>query len=124
MLTGEGESTVFGAFAPELMGTIGLYRDGRKKTAHKAQLWGMFVAPEDRGEGVGRKLLAAAIAHVRTLQGVTQAQISVSATAPEAKRLYESCGFQVWGAEPRALCLDGRFITQYHLSLSLQPETP
>ena len=29
MLEGEGESTVFGAFAPKLIGTLGIYRDER-----------------------------------------------------------------------------------------------
>lgn len=123
MLQGDSESTVFGAFGPELIGTVGLYRDDHKKTAHKAHLWGMFVAPEQRGRGVGRQLLHAAIAHARTLQGATQAQLSVSAAAPEAKRLYESCGFRVWGEEPQALCVDGQLVAEYHLTLFLEPKT-
>jgi RimJ/RimL family protein N-acetyltransferase len=124
MLEGEGESMILGAFAPELIGTLGLYRDNHQKTAHKAHMWGMFVAPAYRGQGVGRKLLLAAIAHARTLQGITQVQPSVSAEAPGAKRLYETCGFVVWGAEPRALSLDGRFISEYHMSMVFEPDAP
>jgi GNAT superfamily N-acetyltransferase len=122
MLESGGKPTVFGAFAPELIGTIGIYRGERRKTAHKAHLRGMFVAPEYRGRGVGRRLLTAASAHARTLPEITQAQISVSATVSEAKRLHESCGFRVWGEEPQALQVNGQFITQCHLTQPLEPQ--
>jgi hypothetical protein len=34
-------SAVFGAFHPELVGMLGLYRDRHVKAAHKVHLWGM-----------------------------------------------------------------------------------
>ena len=39
--------------------------------------------------------------------------------APEAQALYESCGFRVWGREPRSLCHEGTYVTVLHLALDL-----
>ena len=60
-LATSSESMVLGAFAPELVGTVGLYREFKRKTAHKAHIWGMYVMPSRRGQGIGRRLFAALI---------------------------------------------------------------
>ncbi len=79
----------------------------------------MYVAPAHRGEGAGRALLEAAIAHARTLDGVRQIQLSVSEATPAARRLYERCGFTTWGTEVAALCHEGRAYTEHHMALHL-----
>ena len=54
---------VLGAFAPDLIGIIAITRDGRTKRQHKADLHGMYVVPEHRGQGLGRTLLAQVPGH-------------------------------------------------------------
>ena len=98
---------------------VGLHRDHHHKAAHKVHLWGMYVAPEQRRQGVAAALLAAAIAHARTLPGVAWAHLSVSDTAPAARRLYDRAGFHCWGSEPDALRHDGRSGVEHHLALRL-----
>src|SRR5258707_8792074 len=56
------DSFVLGAFAPGLVGTTGCYRRQGIKSRHKATIWGVYVAPEQRGRGLARDLLLAAIA--------------------------------------------------------------
>jgi ribosomal protein S18 acetylase RimI-like enzyme len=112
-------SVVFGAFAGSLVGMLGLYRDTHVKTAHKTKLWGMFVAPEWRRNGLAERLLEAAIAHARTFEGVTCVQLGVSESAAAARRLYEKLGFKTWGVEPEAIRLHGRTESEYHMRLSL-----
>ena len=111
-------SAVFGAFAPQLVGVVGLYRDSKQKSAHKVHIWGMYVSPEYRDQGIGRRLLDAALDYSRQLEGVTLAQIGVSETAPAARALYESCGFRSWGKEPAALLYARQSVSRYHMSLS------
>ena len=110
---------VFGAFdGAELTGIIGLVKLAKLKQRHKAMIWGMYVQPLHRREGVGRALLKNAIEQARAWS-VDQLQLSVAETATAAKRMYEAAGFRVWGTEPRALYWNGQFVTEHHLVLDL-----
>lgn len=113
------DSVVIGAFAPELIGMLGLNRLAPLKTAHTVYVWGVFVAPQWRGHGLARQLLEAAIAHVHALPGVTSLQLSVNETTPGAQRVYESVGFRAWGVEPDALHVNGRSTSETHMRLIL-----
>jgi ribosomal protein S18 acetylase RimI-like enzyme len=114
------DSVVIGAFRERLVGMAGLYRDRHRKSAHTLHLWGMYVAPEHRRWGIGAQLLAATIAHARTVPGVEWVRLSVSAAAPGAQRLYERAGFRVWGSEPDALRVGGEALVEHHMALRLQ----
>jgi ribosomal protein S18 acetylase RimI-like enzyme len=110
---------VFGAIDAELIGMLGLYRAGKLKEKHRAHIWGVYVAPQCRGQGVAGRLLDAAIAHARTFEDIASLHLSVSETTPAAQRLYARCGFKVWGIEPDALRHEGRSATEHHMVLSL-----
>ena len=113
------ESMIFGAFDPQLVGVVGLYRDRHQKAAHKVHLWGMYVAPSHRRRGIAAALVAAAIDHGRTLPGASWVHLAVSEATPAAQRLYERAGFVVWGTEPEALRHDGRSVVEHHMALRL-----
>jgi RimJ/RimL family protein N-acetyltransferase len=114
------EAVIFGAFRPGLIGAVGIFRDRHLKAAHKVHLWGMYVAPRHRRQGVGAELLQAAVRHARALPGVTWVHLSVSSAAPAAQRLYERAGFRVWGSEPEALRYDGQAVIEHHMALHLE----
>ena len=111
---------VIGAFTPDLIGMVGIYRDQHRKASHKAHVWGMFVQPESRRSGVGGSLLSAAIRHARGMFEVSQIHLSVSETAETARRLYERHGFRSWGTEPRAISYEGRLVAEHRLVLILE----
>lgn len=127
IIEGGTGSCVFGAFAPDpasasgklLVGVVGLWQDDNPKLAHKAHIWGMYVAPDYRRMGIGQALLAAAIDHARGLEGVKWVQLSVSEAAPAARRLYEHSGFVAWGIEPEALCYEDCTVGETHMALRL-----
>jgi len=55
---------VLGAFSgPHLVGVAGFYVQPKPKHRHKGMLWGMYVRPDHRAAGIGRKLVEAIIAH-------------------------------------------------------------
>jgi ribosomal protein S18 acetylase RimI-like enzyme len=114
------ESVLIGAFRERLVGMVGLYRERHVKSAPQAHLWGMYVAPAVRGQGIGSLLLAAALDHARTLPGVSWVHLSVSSAAPAAQRLYERAGFRVWGSEPDALRHGGETLVEHHMALPLR----
>lgn len=119
ILNSAPNAIVFGAFAPDLVGTLGVRRVDYPKAAHKVNLWGMYVRPDARRRGMARDLLRAGIAHARALNGVSVAHITVSDAAGAAKQLYEAAGFRVWGTEPDAMRHAGRSATEYHMALTL-----
>lgn len=108
---------VLGAFLPgdagsQLVGTIGCFRESGAKAQHKAVIWGMYVAPEARGRGVGRALLGDAITRVRVWGGVRQEKLTVVTGNEAAQALYTAFGFQVYGLETCALVVDGQCLDE------------
>jgi ribosomal protein S18 acetylase RimI-like enzyme len=124
MLDRAPASVVIGAFEERLTGMLDVYRQEPLKTAHIAVIWGVFVRPSSRGQGIAALLLDAGIAHARGLEGVTSVRLSVNETTPGARRLYERFGFKVWGVEPDGLRFEGRSTSELHMSLSLLSERP
>jgi ribosomal protein S18 acetylase RimI-like enzyme len=116
------EWVILGAFQDGLISAIGLMRDRHVKAAHKVNLWGMYVTPSHRGQGVGSGLLQAALEHAQALPGVSWVHLAVTSAAPRAQRLYERAGFEVWGTEPEALRHDGQAVVEYHMALRLAKE--
>ena len=113
------ESVVFGAYTQGLVGMLGLSRATQRKAAHKLRLWGMFVLPTCRQQGVGMLLLDAAIRYARSLDGAASVHLSVSESAAAARHLYERAGFETWGVEPDAIRFEASSASEHHMRLSL-----
>jgi ribosomal protein S18 acetylase RimI-like enzyme len=106
--------------APPLAAAAGIYRQKRPKFAHRAALWGVYVAPEHRGRGFGRAVIAAALNAARFWPGVEYVDLGVSENSPEALRLYLAFGFRQWGREPESLIHLGRRYDEIFMTLRLE----
>jgi len=62
-------------------------------------LWGVYVEPEFRRQGIGKRLIEQALAHLRSL-GCTRAVLNAS---PSGKPVYEQLGFVPGNAMTMAL---------------------
>jgi ribosomal protein S18 acetylase RimI-like enzyme len=95
-------SAVFGAYRDgRIVGMAGFKQETGPRDSHKGFVWGFFVEPEARGQGVGAALMNALIAHARDI--VEQLTLAVVSSNAGAIALYESFGFRSYGVEPRAL---------------------
>jgi len=113
-------SAVFAAFDDsELIGIIGMKRDRREKVRHKAEVWGLYVKPSRRGNGVARQLVHAGVDHAKLFPEVSVITLSVSSMNDVARALYISCGFELFGTEKNAMRVDGKFIDEEHMRLDL-----
>ena len=114
-LVPEPGRAVFGAFAAaDLVGMVGIARDGLRKAHHKAFMRSMFVAPAHRGQGAARRLVGQALAFAATA-GVRQVNLTVTAANVAALALYESQGFKAYGVEHAGLFVDGEFYDEIHM---------
>jgi ribosomal protein S18 acetylase RimI-like enzyme len=112
---------MLGAFAAPhqtLIGTVALRRFQREKERHKAEVVGMYVAPEAAGHGIGRALLVELLARAARVDGLRQIQLVVTSQNAAASHLYESLGFRRYGRELGGLCVDGVF---YDADLMVRP---
>lgn len=111
---------VLGAFAGDAaVGMVGLQREGMKKLAHKAFIWGVYVAPEHRRSGTGQLLLKAALQRAAAMPGMQRVNLSVSAANAAAKALYDRMGFVAFGLERGYMCLDGELHDEVHMACEL-----
>ena len=114
------EDVVFGAWDDEgaLVGVAGMRRGTSLKTRHRGGVWGLYVAPEARGRGVGHALVSVVIQHARSL-GMERLVLGVETTNLPARALYHALGFVTYGIEPRAYRLNGEYWDSELMTLAL-----
>jgi len=105
--------------AAHLIAVAGILRLKPAKFAHRARIWGVFVSPPYRGQGLGRLVVEAALELARSWPGVDFVDIGVSENSPEAQRLYESLGFRAWGRQPQVTQYADARYDEIYLSLRL-----
>jgi ribosomal protein S18 acetylase RimI-like enzyme len=87
-------------------------RESSPKTAHKGNVYGMFVEPEIQGRGLGKSLLLELIRKAKNCNGLEQINLTVVSNNEPAKKLYKSIGFQVYGVEKNALKFSGEYFDE------------
>jgi ribosomal protein S18 acetylase RimI-like enzyme len=98
---------------------IGVAREARERERHRVFIWGVYVAPEARSQGIAGGLLDAAIDWCRSRDGVLQLHLTVAANNAPAISVYRKAGFTWCGRTPRAWLLDGQALDQDHMVLML-----
>lgn len=83
--------------------------------AHVGTL-GIAVLPEVRHRGIGTKLMEAAISRAWA-KGLSRIELTVRTDNPNAKALYERCGFAVEGINRRAFLVDGEYFDTCFMAL-------
>lgn len=113
----EGSYT-FGTFnEEELVGVVTLIQETNLKFNHKANVVGMYVKPEMRSSGVGRKLLTKAIDQAKSIGEIEQIKLMVVSSNEAAKNLYKSFGFEIYGTEKNALKVNDMYYDEHHMVL-------
>jgi ribosomal protein S18 acetylase RimI-like enzyme len=90
-----------------------------ESAAHVAEVRGLAVAPECQGDGIGARLLEAAIDRSRR-ESVRRLVLRVLSTNAGARRLYERHGFEVEGTRREAFLLEGAYVDDLLMALDLR----
>ena len=110
------DSAIVGAFREgKLVALTGVQREGMAKLAHKAFIWGVYVAPEARGHGVGNKVITHALNYAAENLGVRQVNLGVNTKNTAAVALYSKLGFVQYGLERGFLLVAGELHDEYQM---------
>ena len=111
------DAAVFGAFkGSELYALVGLQREGMVKLAHKSFIWGVYVAPEARGSGIGTKIMLHALHYAATVLSARQVNLGVNTKNFAAIALYKKLGFVEYGLERGYLVVGGVLQDEYQMA--------
>jgi ribosomal protein S18 acetylase RimI-like enzyme len=111
------DSAILGAFRDgKLIALTGVQRESMAKLAHKAFIWGVYVAPEARGSGVGSKVVSHALNYASETLGVRQVNLGVNTKNTAAVALYSKLGFAQYGMERGFLLLAGELHDEYQMA--------
>ena len=108
-----------GGSSGSLLASAGIYRVKNPKFSHRAKLWGVFVDPRHRNQGLGRAVTEAALDLAKSWSGVAFIDVGVSTNSPEAHAIYQKVGFVEWGREPETTQHQGRRYDEIFMSLRL-----
>lgn len=97
----------------EMFGVVGLALNGSGKSSHRGVLWGMYVAPEARGQRVGERLIEELLRRAEEIDRLEQIHLSVTSSNQAALRLYEKMGFLTYGTDPSAIKVGDRAFDEY-----------
>lgn len=104
-----GESVVFGCFSDdELIAKFCATRDRPKKLNHKAYLWGLYVDPSCRREGIAQDLFLKVMEQCK-IQGIIHFRAIVTAGNVRANTFFIRNGFDQIGTEHLSLYFDSQF---------------
>ena len=108
-----------GAFEErELVGFMRFVRFQRAARRHVAEVRSVYVKQSARGRGTGTRLLRQLLQEARSV-GLGSLVLSVLEDNLAARRLYESCGFALYGTEPRAIRKGDRYLAQSLYAIEL-----
>ncbi len=91
-----------------LIGMTGIRQRESPKTKHSADIYSVYVRPEWRGLHIAEGILDACTEWA-TVRNVIVLKLGVMATNTSAIRLYERCGFKIYGTEPFDIFYDGQY---------------
>ena len=92
-----------------LIGMVGFRRERGGRVRHKGTIWGMYIAAEVQGRGLGRALIQEAISRASKMPGLEQISLGVISGNSYARNLYASLGFETYGMEKRAIVINGEY---------------
>lgn len=112
---------ILGAFNDEtLIGELNFNQQQGEKFRHKGDIGAVYVVPEQRGKGVAKALLLAALEKTRTITDLAIISLSVNAENKSAIKVYEACGFKAYGVEPKGLCVNKTYIDLMHMTYEVR----
>lgn len=102
----------------DLIGMTGIMRGHSPKRKHSAEIYGVFVHPEWRGLHIAEALIEAGVEWAKS-KAVVIVKLGVNSANSSAVRLYQRCGFTIYGTDPSGILFNGKYYDGYLMYRSL-----
>ena len=99
----------------QLVGMMAVQIGETSKTKHSASILSVFISSEWRGLHIAEALINACVEWAKP-RDVIILKLGVNAANTAAVRLYQRCGFTIYGTEPREIYYDGRYYDGHFMS--------
>ena len=115
-----GRDLVLGAeHSRRLVGIVGLQRQNGPKHSHRGLVWGLYVVPGYRRNGISRELMKALEAEAAL--DLEMLDLEVVQDNEPARCLYQQLGYAIYGVQHKALKVDGIYYDRLLMSKELAP---
>lgn len=113
-------NVLFALSGGDPVGMISVVFSDRAKTKHVAFIYGVYVSPELRGQGIGNMLVEAGLSVARKNGATRKVELSVNPVLRAAVATYTRAGFKVSGRSTRGLKVGGRFYDLLSMELHIR----
>jgi len=111
---------IFLAFSNhEPVGMTGIVQGRSSKTRHSAMIWGVYVSPAYRRQGIARALLENAFDWAGN-RGILTVRLGVTTVNFPALQFYSRLGFTIYGTEPMAMIVNGKRYDEYLMARGIE----
>lgn len=118
----DGNLTFFAEMDGALVGMAGAGWSTKAKLRHVADVYGVYVSPELRGQGIARRLIDRLLDELQSMGQIEKVSLMVNTEALAAIRLYEKLGFAIVGTAHREEKVDGRYYDLHYMELHLEKD--
>lgn len=118
-LKGEVGEMIVARADGKLIGLVGVQYLQPAKLRHVAHIWGTYVDPKYRGQGIGRKLMEKIIEMAKAHQGIKKIKIEVIPEQISAYELYKKLGFEMIGVSHNEVCSEGNYYDEILMEMLL-----
>jgi ribosomal protein S18 acetylase RimI-like enzyme len=95
-----------------LVGMAGIFPGNTSKIKHCATIWGVYVRPTHRGQGLAGRLVLACVDWARQ-QSLRLVTLSAVTSNTAAVNCYKRCGFTICGVEPDGIYSNGIYHDEF-----------
>ena len=103
----------------ELVGMMGARWSEREKLRHVAHVYGVYVRPARRGQGIASALMRRLLRELQALPQIEKVSLSVNSEEVAAVALYAKLGFVIVGTARRDLKIGSRYCDLRYMELFL-----
>lgn len=112
------DNLFFASDGNNLVGMMGIWQSSEDKKNKTANVFGVYVVPEFRGQGISKMLMQALLDQLKTNPDITKLKLTVNRDQLTAVKLYEGFGFEIKSLE-KTMLGDGNYYDEYLMELCI-----
>ncbi len=116
----DGTFYLFAFDKDKIVGMNGAHwRNDKKTISHIIEVFGVFVTPAYRGQGIGKKLMEGVINEVKKDSQFKKIKLGVNAQNLPALKLYQNCGLKIVGKLEKELKFGNKYCDEIMMEMMI-----